>query len=542
MAAVMLLLFAVQMIRTGIEQRFGAMFKHQLTQRQSLPGAGLTGLVLAIVLQSSAAVAVLVAGFSAGGYMMFATGLAIVLGGDLGSALLIQLLSFKMDWLVPVLLALGGWLFVKNHQKSRRQLGSILLGIAFVLLSLQFLKDAVEPIRESAFLPAIANYLETDFVTAFLVGAVLAFVMHSSVATILMCVALLQIGTIPFGAAVSLVLGANLGSGFIPIWLTRGMPPEAQRIPIANVALRGGWAVIILLTLNMLLSPDILIVAGPTQSLIWAHIAFNFSLLLLALPFCRLIEGPVARLLPSTSQSAGEPTSPDPSALNTAVLAHPPQAIAGLKRELLRMTVQVEQMYARIPDLFETADPDVIIQLQAQDKNVNRMLSGIRNYIVSVPGDTYSKQEMKVLKGLVDYAIRLEAAGDVVSKRLADLAKTKNDGKLQFSPEGRKEIADIHDTIAANFAQASNVLISDDLDGARLLVTEKANLKKEERKSRKRHLERIHAGRSDSLQSSDLHLETLRALRDINSHICAVAYPILYRNGQLLKTRLIHKI
>ncbi|MGR3291899.1 MAG: Na/Pi cotransporter family protein, partial [Paracoccaceae bacterium] len=103
--ATMLLLFAVRMVRTGIERSFGASFQRVITQQKSYLGAASSGLGLALVLQSSAAVALLVPGFSGTGVLGFETGLAVVLGGDLGSAILIQILSFKLDWLIPLLLA-----------------------------------------------------------------------------------------------------------------------------------------------------------------------------------------------------------------------------------------------------------------------------------------------------------------------------------------------------------------------------------------------------------------------------------------------------
>ena len=227
--ATMLLLFAVRMVRTGIERSYGASFQRVMTGQNSVFQSSLAGIVLAVVLQSSAAVALLTAGFAASGLLAFSTGLALVLGGDLGSALIIQILSFNLDWLVPLLLAIGGWLFVKTEHRKARQLGRILMGIAFILISLRFLREAMDPIRDSAFLPAMAEYLARDYVTAFLVGAALAFVMHSSVAAILMCVTLVQIGAIPFAAGLSLILGANFGSAFIPVWLTRGMVISARR-------------------------------------------------------------------------------------------------------------------------------------------------------------------------------------------------------------------------------------------------------------------------------------------------------------------------
>lgn len=538
--ATMLLLFAVRLVRTGIERSFGASFQRILTESKSLVGSSLTGLGLAVVLQSSAAVALLATGFATSGYLTFPTGLAVVLGGDLGSALIIQILSFKMDWLIPLLLAVGGWLFVKTEHKKGRQLGRILMGVAFILISLQFLRDAMGPIRNSEFLPAVADYLSRDFITAFIVGAALAFVMHSSVAAILMCVTLVQIGAIPFSAALSLLLGANLGSAFIPIWLTRGMPNDARRIPAANLLLRGSWALVVLLGINLAADPAVLMIASPGQSLIYAHIAFNLSLLVIVLPFCRMLEPTMLLLMPSQSKSGPEASDQETvSALDSAALANPSQAIASLKRELLRMTDLIDRMFRAVPELYESGDAAQIEALRDQDEFVNTALSETRSYVASMPSDTYRKQDVKTVRGLMDYAIRLEAAGDVIAKKLTSIVQEKHDLNAHFSKEGWMEIVHLHEAVSANLKLACNVLISDDLESARLLVMEKAEIKRSERKSRKLHLARLQDGRGESFDTSDVHLETLRALRDVNSHISAIAYPILYRNGQLLETRLI---
>ena len=541
--ATMLLLFAVRMVRTGIERSYGASFQRLLTQNQSMLGASSSGLMLAIVLQSSAAVALLTAGFAANGFLSFPTGLAIILGGDLGSALIIQILSFKMDWLVPLLLATGGWLFVKVENKKSRQLGRVLMGIALILISLQFLREAIAPIRDSAFLPAVADYLARDFLTAFLVGAALAFVMHSSVAAILMCVTLVQIGAIPFAAALSLALGANMGSAFIPIWLTRDVNTRGRRIPVANLILRGSWAIIVLMVIHIAFDPSILLFSKAGQSLIYAHIGFNLSLLLLALPFCRVLQSSFELFMPDLQGTrAEELNSQVASALDPAALDSPSQAIASLKRELLRMIDMVEAMFRLIPDMYENGADELFQSASDQDKVINSTLSGFRSYVAKIPPDTYRKQDNKSVRGLMDYAIRLETAGDVISKEITSAAREMRDGRMKFSDEGWNELLKMHEGVRANLQFASNVLISDDLESARLLVVEKAEFKRAERKSRKRHLARLQDGRAESFETSDVHLKTLRALRDINSHISAIAYPILYRNGQLLETRLIENL
>ncbi len=543
--ATMLLLFAVRMVRTGIERSYGASFKHLLTGHRSQLQGSFMGIVLAIILQSSAAVALLAAGFAASGMLSFGMGLSIVLGGDLGSALIIQLLSFRLDWLVPLLLAAGGWLFVKTETRKWRQLGRILMGVAFILISLRFLREAMEPIRDSAFLPAIAAYLERDYITAFIVGGALAFVMHSSVAAILMCVTLVQIGALPFQAGLSLVLGANFGSAFIPVWLTRGMDIPARRIPLANLFLRGALAVAVLVLVQKLLNSGWLAMPQGGQMLVYAHIGFNVLLLVLALPFCNLLAVPMARLLSQPGVRARDKTDmlrQPVSALDMADIKVPALALTGLKRELLRMLGAVEAMFRPVMSLYEGGDKETIRALQAMDLEVNDCLSGIRKYVAAIPRESFGEENARAALDLAEYAIRLETAGDVVSKRLAVLADEMRKKGARFSREGHEELMQMHGAILSNLKLASNVLISDDLESARLLSLEKTEVKRAEGQSRKRHLKRLQLGNSESFETSDCHLETLRALREFNSHIAAVAYPILYRNGQLLETRLIENM
>ena len=539
--SVMLLLFAVRMVRTGIERSFGAQFQRWLTESTSLIGSGATGVMLALILQSSAAVALLAGGFAAAGYLAFPAGLAVVLGGDLGSALIIQILSFRLDWLIPLLLTIGGFLFVKTEGRRWRQAGRILMGVAFILISLQLLRETMGPIKDSAFLPAIAQYLARDFVTAFLVGAALAFVMHSSVAAILMCVTLVHIDAIPFAAGLSLVLGANLGSAGIPVYLTRGMDIEGRRIPVANLILRGAWALITLLLINLSFDSDRLLVAGPGQSLIYAHIAFNLTLFVISLPLCRPLEGLLVVMMPGQRQV--EPERHDElSVLDQNVLGSPQQTIASLKREMLRMMGLVERMFRPIQSLYEDGDKAQMRSIKLQDSSVNAALLAIRRYVADIPLEKYTKDEAKIVRSFMEYAIRLESAGDLVSGQFLRTAAEKRDENISLSSDGWGELVHLFERVRANFQLASNVLISDDLESARLLVMEKTEIKETERRSRRRHLQRLSEGRADSFGSSDVHLETLRALRDLNGHISSVAYPILYRNGQLLETRLIQNM
>lgn len=542
--SILLLLFAVRQVRTGIERAHGASFQRMITRQQNLIGASSSGLILASILQSSAAVGLLVAGFAAGGFVGFPVALATILGADLGSALIISVLTFQLDWLVPLLLTLGGWFYVKTSSRVLRQYGRIMLGIAFILVSLQFLREAVLPIRDTGFLPAIADYLSGDFITAYLIGAALALVMHSSVATILMCVTLVQISSIPFEAGLSLVLGANFGSALIPVWLSKGFDTGPRRPIFANLFLRGLWSFVVLLFLNLLPGFWQSHFSGAGgQTLVIGHIAFNLSLLVLALPLCRPLAPLFETMLPDPqTRTAMDGEHGYQSCLDPEDMPYPQRALSNLKRELLHMMGIIDRMFSPTLDLFSKDSQNGVQSIRDMDKEVNACFDGIRDYVSQLPKEHYSKDNSKLARDLLEFAIRLETAGDVLAKRVSDLAEEAQHENSSFSNAGHEELAHLHNLISNNLRLANNVLISDDLECARLLSLEKSEIKRLERKSRKRHMKRLESGLVESIASSNAHLELLRAFREFNSHICAVAYPILYKHGQLLETRLIHEI
>ena len=539
--ATVLLLYAVRMVRTGIERAFGSSFRRVVMSTSNPLQAALTGLVMGVVLQSSAAVGLLVAGFSGAGGVGFGTGLSIMLGGDLGAALLIQVLSIRLDWLVPLLIAAGGGFFIRSERRRLRQAGRILLGIAFILIALRFLRETMDPIRDSPFLPSIAGYLAKDFITAFLVGIGLAFLMHSSVAVILMCVTLVAIQTISVQAGVSLVLGANFGSALIPIWLSRNLNATGRRVPLANLLLRGSGAVVALFVINRFEVLPYLGGLETAQTLINVHILFN-TVMLLWLPFCKKLEAPLTSLLPAGTGDDSELPFARRSVLDESALDKPQLALASLKREVLRMSEVVEATMAPVMEIYLNYDPKRAAALLRHDKYVNFALDNIRRYVAAMSARKMTKPELKKARELTEYAIALESAGDIVVKRLLALAEEKADLSIRFSKAGREELTSMHERVMANMDLASNVLISDDLESARLLLEEKAEMNRAERSNRRKHLKRLSAGEEISFQSSDIHLETLRCFKDFNSQIATVAYPVLYSSGQLLETQLIHEL
>lgn len=547
--AVTLLLWAVRMVRTGVERAYGSALERSLkrTRDNRLKAAGL-GAVVAIVLQSSTAVGVLAAGFAASGVMNFTTALTMLLGADLGSSLVVRILSFDLSWLVPFLLITGGWMFMKGTGREVKQSGRILVGIALILVALGMLGDSTASLRDSEGLPAVVGYLSGDYVSSFLLAAFFTWLIHSSIASVLLIASLAAEGLVPVGLGLALVLGANFGGAVIAVVLTRGSAPAARRVPLGNLVCRGTAAVLGLTLLGTLEVP--LDLAGslagsdPAEQIVMMHVAFNVVILLVSLPLVGLVGALLSRLLPDDqpSREAEGPMAGRVSTLDRSVLHSPRMALASATRELLRMSEIIEVMLRPVMELYETDDRDRlkarVKELRQLDQEVNRAHSDIKLYLVELNRGTMSSDEAMRAMMLANFAINLEHVGDLVSKNLYKLAVERCDKRLAFSEEGWRELTDLHSQVLTNIQLALNVLVSGDRESARELIREKDRMRELELRSQNRHLRRLQSGSVESVETSEIHLETIRGLKQVNSLFAAIAYPILAESGDLLESRL----
>lgn len=536
----MLLLLAVHMVRIGMERSYGSVLSTVLRRagKGRIPAA-FGGAGMAIMLQSSTAVAILACEFAAMGMLPVITGIALLLGADLGSAIVVRILTFDLGWLIPVCLALGGILHLKFSARKIRETGRILLGLGFVLLSLQMVGTATEPLREGAILAPITSYLAEDYITAFLLGAVFTWVVHSSVASVLMIAAFAGQGLLSLEAGLPLVLGANFGGGLIAFWLSRGMPAKASRIPLANLLFRAGGSVAALVLMESIGMMPAIPGGHPAAMVVNFHLLFNVTLVILALPLVGGMAVLAARILPEAAPDLADedPLRRRASALDRMVINNPRLAHASATRELLRMGELLEVMVRPVMDLFASGRIEEVRQIMAIDEDVNRAQKDIKLYLAAVNRGEMTSEEASRSIELTDFAINLEYAGDI-TKSLLLLAEERAEKNLRFSAEGWSELNNLHHRLLENMHLALNVLISQDHHSARELVVEKERMREFARNSYDGHLKRLQSGTKESIETSSMHLEIVRGLKEINSLLATVAYPILQRSGELLESRL----
>lgn len=534
--AAALLIWSVRLVRTGVERAF--MVQLRLWLRRSahnrLLAAG-TGMASAMMLQSSTAVAILVSNFAATGAVTCAVGLAILLGADLGSAIMAQVLMVRQTWLIPVLLAGGAVLFLKGRSRRTRQTGRILIGLALIFVSLEMLRAATSPLLDSKGALSVLGYLESDLFAAFALGALFAWLVHSSVAAVLFFVTMVSQGALPAPAAMAMVLGANLGGSMIAYVLTLAAPPEARRIVVANLALRGGGAALLLITLGaMSANLNWLGTTGAAQA-INLHIVFNALLCVLALPFVAPITRVTERLVGETSTAGANLM---PSRLDPGALEVPARALSCASREVVWMGERIETMLIRTNGLYDTWDDATAKQIRNSDAVVRQAHQDVKLYLADLNRSELDEDAVKGSMNLSLLAAALEAASDLLVRNLLSLAQRLELEGLSFSTDGRKEISDFHDRVLANVQLSLSVMMKGNPDDARELVAQKENVRELEQSLQLKHLGRLREGLTESIETSNIHQETLRVLKQVNTSFAMAGYPILTETGDLLSSRL----
>jgi phosphate:Na+ symporter len=536
MGGVALLLWGLHMVHSGILRAFGAdlrlLLEKALRNRLTAfaAGVGLTAL-----LQSSTATALITSSFAAEGLVGLVPALAIMLGANVGTTLIVQLLSFNVASVAPVLFVLGLVAFRSGPRSRIKDLGRVSIGLGLMLLSLHILLDTLAPAENAPGARVFMNAITGDPVLCILIGAVVTWIVHSSVASVLLIMSLAYAHFISPSASLALVLGANLGSAINPaLEGARRNNPASYRLPLGNLMNRLAGILLIMPFLRPL--ADQLQALQPDLAKLTAefHIAFNVAT---AIIFIGLLDA-MARLLTWMLPDRVQETDPSrPRYLDESALETPSLALADAARETLRMGDAVETMLRKVMTAMMTDDRALVAQVSRMDNGVDGLDEAIKLYITKLTRGSLDEREGKRAMEIIAFAINLEHIGDIIDKNLSELATKKIKRRFQFSMEGADELSAFHRRIMESLRIAFGVFMSGDVSEARKLLAEKAALRNAELAATERHLDRLREGRPETLETTSLHLDVLRDLRRIHSHICSVAYPVLDAAGELAAYR-----
>jgi phosphate:Na+ symporter len=535
LGGIALLLWATRMVRTGVLRAFGERFRRAVSRATANPVlACLTGIGIASAVQSSSATGLIVVSFAERGLITLAAALAVMLGADVGSTLVVQALSFNLSALVPALMIAGVVAFMAIENATVQQFGRIVIGLALMILSLGMVVTASQELRGSEVLALVLQRLADDPILAVIVGALLTSLFHSSVAMVLLVISLTSAAMLSPVLGMALVLGANVGSGIIPIGLSLKSAAPAKRVLFGNFLFRLLGALVALLGLGLFADELARLEGDAPRQIADFHTLFNLALAVVFLPLTGLAARLLERFLPE-AQAPGEPTLEH---LDEALLERPTLALGSATREVMRLADMVEIMLRETILAFGENGEKRRQAVKGLDDPVDRLQEEIKLYLTRLTRNPLPEEDARRAFDLILFTTNLEHIGDIIDKSLLELAAKKQRLHLAFSPEGWAEIRALHARVVDQMRLAMTVFVTRDLKMARDLVLEKDNIRLAERDATESHLRRLREGTVASIETSALHLDILRDLKRINAHITSVAYPILEASGELRESRL----
>jgi phosphate:Na+ symporter len=493
---------------------------------QSSARSFVAGFLVSILTPSSTAVALLSVEAISAGYLALPQVLALMLGANVGFTLTVQLLAFKFYVYNAVFLAVGVPLYVFSRRLTWRGAGQAVMGIGFLLLAIQFLSVAVAPLKENTDVMQVVAILEKHPVWLMWFAVLLKLMLQSATATIGIAIALCAQDVLPVTSAVAVVIGTNIGIGLTAL-LAGFRRLETRRMALGNLFFKIVGAAAVMPALAVIvpwlepLSPT-----GNTQLIANAYTLFNLALAVVFLPLVPAIARALEKLV--RGREAEEQT-PGARYLDRSSLESPALALGQATREILHMADHVREMLRDVHRAFQEADPELCAAIQKRDDTVDLLNNEIKTYITKLSEHALTQDESRREVALLAFANELESVGDIIDKNLAELAKKKISLRVGFSKEGREELDAFFKMVLENFEIAVAAFASQDRVLAEQLLRHKHHLNEREIELRNRHFDRLRAGLAESFETSAIHLDVLTNLKHINSHLTAVAYPILER-------------
>ncbi len=527
--AAALLLWGTRMVRTGMTRAFGAEIRRVLSigVRNRMLAAG-SGVVAASGLQSSTAVALLIASFANAGLIPVSMGLAVMLGADIGSAIVASLFTLDIKRFWPLFVFLGYVLHTLHEGRSSRgkQSGRILLGIGLILLALESMGALSADLSESETILTVFNALGDEPLIAILVVATLTWIAHSSIAMLLFVAALASAGAVTEPTLISaLVLGINLGGPMPAIILTLAQGLDGRRIVLGNGLFKLVASVAGLAMLPLLAALFALLPGEDGFRTVLLHIILNTCLAAVFLPFIHVVEKLLRQIL--ADRPDAEQPEFGPLYISRESLEPMPEiALPSMVRETLRMVDLIDDMLRRSFDALESGTRTGSDEIAVLENRVDKLFDAIKAYATDQTRHYLGQSESRRAMDIVSYAASLETAGDVIEKGLSEAISKKNRLGLRFSAEGASEVREIFEFVMETSRLAAVVIMNWEIERSQELLQRKRTCKSLAVDSSERHLQRLRQGDVQSLETSGLHLDIVGDLQRINSLLAGIAYAV----------------
>jgi len=481
------------------------------------------GVALTVCLQSSGAVSMLLVGLGSAGVITLSQVMGVLIGSSVGTTVTVQLISFNVAQYGLPIFTIGFLFYFVSKKNVVKQWMGVLMGFGLIFFGLQYMGLGTEAINHIDILRQMFAKLSIHPPLTLAASIIMTALIHSSAVTIGLAMTLATNGVITLYDSMFWMYGANLGTTATALMASLGGSYAGRQVAIAHFF----YKAISVLAILFFTTPFVVLVSATagdaTHQIANAHTIFNIASALLFYPFinwgARFIEKLFPR--PHSEKEFGA------KYLDAKSFSSPPMAFANAIREMLRMADYALEMVRLSPQAFEKDDPDFTEELKKIDKKIDTLNKEIKLYLVRLTDEKLTEIQNGRVVNLIALVSDIENIGDVVDKNILALAKKKSTLKVTFSEQGWIEVREFHRLVVENFELAISAFSLNNQELAEKVIRNKHNLRMQEQKLRETHIQRLSRKMQDSVNTSNIHMDLLSALRRVNSYACNLVYPVL---------------
>lgn len=478
--------------------------------------AALSGFIVTIIFGSCTATTSLLLKFASAGIVQIVPALGVILGANIGATITVQLLAFNIMNYALLIITLG--VFLRILFPKLRNLAQFIFGIGLLFFSVKIIAQGIGTVKYLSEFTALIEYLNQARFLAIVIGVVGAFIFRSSTAIIGLVLALLYESAISIKSALYLVLGANLGTTLFPILIADSA--DARRISLGNIVFKLTGVVIFTVILNEL---EITPALGNSPRLVANfHTFFNLVIALIYLPLLYPFGRFLKFFISETKHEILKSKRLDQTFLDTPAIG-----LGQGMQEIFNMGNKTVRMFEDAIKVFEKRDIVLRKSIIQADDEIDQVEELVTPYLSRLNPEEMDQEMKKMQIGLLTITAELEHIGDTISKNLMNYAKKQIDEGMEFSQEGLSQIKEFHGFVLETLRMAISSLATRDKKLAREVLARREKGLGMAKKLKIKHIERLHRGLKESLETSTIHLDILSDLERINFHATEISNAVI---------------
>ena len=522
-----LFLYGMNLMGDGLQKSAGAKLKKiiELLTSNVIMGV-LVGMLVTMVIQSSSATTVMVVGFVNAGIMSLTQAIGVIMGANIGTTVTAQLVSLDVDFLAPISLGIGIVIYMFAKKSKTRHIAEILLGFGILFTGMEFMKDAVSPLKEYEGFTNMLLSFGSNPILGVLMGFAITAIVQSSSASMGMLIALASEGLIPITAALPILYGENIGTCVTSLISSIGATKNARRAAVMHLTFNLIGSLIFMFILSgpivklvTYIDPD-----NTARQIANAHTLFNVINVLILLPFNKLIVKLAIKLVPET-EGEEEDDNKIIKYIDDRMIETPSIALTNTLKETIRMGEKAKECFNySMEGILENSEKKVEKAFK-KERHVNEPQKSILSYLLKLPKSSLNDNAIETVDALFSVVNDIERIGDH-SENIAELAKIAIDSKLKFSQDATKELTEMYEKVLSTYSYAIDAMEKSDVELAYKIIRMEERVDLMEKSYRANHMQRLNNS-TCNFETGIIYLDIITNLERISDHSLNIAQQVI---------------